>query len=341
MIRLLKEETTFDDSHPSLRERTEALGIAADPDDPLAIDAILAFLGQVEKSAAEEYFGDRLRKILLQADAKWVREALPRWKESRDEYFKSESILRDYQERDETTLTLDECRKKATALISVYGPEQVGEQTSALLKRFPDDPRLLFLTGFCLTKCNDDSGITMLQRAAESDRRCAKDAYEAIAWFQHGQGDHQQAQLNSERADEFEEREQEETEKLCELAPNEVRLSMSLLPQDIESTKAILKELKKVSRAYAYRKESPGWGISIDVLVLVAPLPSFVKSRDDFLRNQIALAAGALRRSPFTFVTVVTDDSSLARDLAQNPSLQIYFLSSTPTPIPYTKPTRT
>lgn len=334
LVRKLRWETDYDDSHPSLRERTDALGFSANPDDEKDVDALLNALDKVEVSAAEHYFGERLNKVLTQVDAKWNREALSWWKDERKEFLVSEKTLLDLADKDDSALTLEECQKKASAHMTVLTPSQAFQQVLVLQQRFPDDPKLLFYAGVCLAQANDRRALDFLTRAAESDLKFARRAFEYITVFHRESGDRQAARASDERADEIAAKEYEEYLKLCDLVPGETRHPANLSQQQIEETRNALKDLSKIVSGYAYQKKSDQMGLTADIAVLIVDVPKFVKSHDEFVRRQTEAASTALRSLPFDFVIVIDDESALARDLVNNGQYQVFVRT-------LSKPTKT
>jgi Zn-dependent protease with chaperone function len=156
----LARKTTLEDTHPSLRERLDALGEKP----ALALPAAGA--------AADRLLGASLERITREFDRRWHDGILPSWQERHREVQQARQKLvsLDTKHASGAELSLQEAYDRALLTESVGGDaEGCIVQLRALHERAPDDPVVHYTLGVRLLAREDESGMALLKRAMERD----------------------------------------------------------------------------------------------------------------------------------------------------------------------------
>jgi hypothetical protein len=331
LVRTLRSETVYEDSHPSIRERTEAMGIAANPDDPEAVDALMVMLGKVETSAAQVFFGDRLVPILEEFDRKWATEVQEAWKAQHAEYKDSAATLAKFEGRDPASLDESETVALVEAYGNWHGTKSATDTAVAAAKRFPTSAKLQFLAGYCLLERDDESGIPMLEQAAELDRKYRASVHEAIAGFWSDRGESRAARAAAIEASNQHEANQVAYERIITVQRADQLLAFGGKAEELSRIVSQLPQLKRITAAYAFRKHDQTVpDIFLDMVFLVAKLPTFVSDQNDFIANETNRAYELLGETNGVFVQITVPKLEAAKTLAQRPDLCVYSASGSP-----------
>ena len=143
--RNLLAETVYEDSHPCVRERSEALGIPADPNDPADIQRLYAAIGQVEESAADRYLGSLQDPLLREFNSAWVRENSLEWKESREYFIESRNKLEEFGNRDPRGMVSKEAYEYLLAHAGVHGVDESVDLAKSLADKHTDNADIQYL----------------------------------------------------------------------------------------------------------------------------------------------------------------------------------------------------
>lgn len=131
----LKRETSFEDTHPSLQDRIQALRSTTQLSEP------------VKHSAAKIWFGDQFQKIIGDFDREWMSTNGERWKKRHSYVVESKNKLTELKGKQLSDLDDDQLWQFATLT------EKFSEQTEALTlyrayqTRHPENPNAAFVIG--------------------------------------------------------------------------------------------------------------------------------------------------------------------------------------------------
>ncbi len=154
--RAMHEETHYADTHPSLKDRVDALG--AKPQLP----------GYPRKNAANAWLGKRNREIMAEFDQQWLNENGESWNE-RYEYVKtSNTRLEDFAARETKSLSDRELWDFAYLSNEFRSAEVALPLFKAYQQRHPDDPDPAYFIGHILLAQGDDAGLQELRLACNS-----------------------------------------------------------------------------------------------------------------------------------------------------------------------------
>jgi Zn-dependent protease with chaperone function len=152
----LARATALDDTHPSLRDRLQRLGVP----NPT--------LGASPSFAAEALFGRSTGALIGEVDQAWRTEVAPMWQARHQEVAQSRKLL---IETEADGLDDERLHTRAESLAELGRDDEALAIYQDLASRNANDPRAAFHIGRILVQRGDLEGLTMLSRAMEHDRR--------------------------------------------------------------------------------------------------------------------------------------------------------------------------
>jgi Zn-dependent protease with chaperone function len=186
----LAAETT--DTHPSLTERLDALGVDA--------SEILESREEAIVSAAEAYLGQLREELVGQVDRGWREAVRPAWREQWAEAEKGRDRLRELNGRNDN-LSLDELKECASLTAQLESSDAALPFYEQVLASQPDDAPSRFAVGRILLDRGDEQGLEHLDRAMEIDADAIFPACEVAHGFLHERGREEEAARYRERAE--------------------------------------------------------------------------------------------------------------------------------------------
>jgi Zn-dependent protease with chaperone function len=163
--RLLRNAGGYDDTHPSLKDRLDALG--ASPRLP-----------ERNASALEHFLAPDTEEILEACDRSYRETIASWWVARRRELLRGKDLLESYRKRPEESLTPAERRHRALLLETLSEEEKACNAFRRLEKDGDDHPELHYRLAQCLSSHRSDRILERLFRALESPYRFE----EARAW---------------------------------------------------------------------------------------------------------------------------------------------------------------
>ncbi len=281
---VLRSETIYHDSHPSTRERTEALGIPADPEDEGQVRAIEQMLKEEGAQAGPALFGENWPTLLKEFDAEWSKQVSVQWKERHKDVAYSRERLSQFEGRDVHTLSEKEAQEYLKHAGTVLGTKSVAQSAIDLAASHPSNADIQYFAGYSMLTRGEKSGIDFLVRAADMDPKIAHSAFEAIAHFHSEQGESLLASQAAEAAHKAEEQVGERYSRLYMCYPSDPIAEFGGDEAELSRVVALLPKFEKVKSAYAMRKvESNDPRVYLDVLALIVDRPTIVKDDDEYL----------------------------------------------------------
>ncbi len=149
----------YDDVHPSLAQRLDALGVEAEE------------LRPVERNAAEAYLGDAYRDVLDAFSAQWLAQTEQAWTEAQES-------LSGYRQRLEElvalraergALELGDWQEFAALLAVTAEKEDAIRECRSILDEHPDDVNTALQLGEMLLDDAELEGLGLVERAAADD----------------------------------------------------------------------------------------------------------------------------------------------------------------------------
>lgn len=300
----LRVKSHVTDSHPSLSERLESLGVRVDPDDKVEVERLVALhAGPLARSAGVELLGESFQKIVQEFNAEWAANNGRQWKVRRQEFADARKKL----ESEETTTLL-----KAVAQWTVGGPTQAWPQLQEALQTNPNDPETLFMAGSCALDLGKEEGLEYLKTASQS-RHWRVESLNRLCEYYANVGQHdefdavrddlQKAVTDREAYDSTVNR----LQKSDDITPNAVPIA------EIVDIDELAKKLKHLSQVFAFtRRPTADPSIVHTGLLFSFKVVGFVADVDVF-RQERAYELGALINfeSSVIWYTVTDRDKSV------------------------------
>lgn len=152
----LKRRTGFDDTHPCLTDRLNALGARA------------TLPGAIGATAAETLLGTFGATLESEFDRFWQENVQDWWRGRHQFVTESRSRLAELEATAATTeLSVDDALKRATLTEELADAATARPLYEALLQRAPENAEALFAVGRLKLASDDDAGIELLQRAGK------------------------------------------------------------------------------------------------------------------------------------------------------------------------------
>ncbi|HXH62397.1 MAG TPA: M48 family metalloprotease [Fimbriimonadaceae bacterium] len=324
LVATLKSKTVFEDSHPSVRERIEALGIPGDPEDQEAVDALIAMLGRVDNSAAEVFFGEHLQSVLDDVGSMWAASVGSLWKRSYEESQAAKSTIEKFEGRRLDSLSESETVEWISAKGAYFGEAETHDDALEAALRFPNNAVLQYFAGTCLRAADDDRAFAFYEAAANLDRKFEVDSLRAIAEFRASRGESFEARESAIIASEKAERRKKHIERLLGFGPGDELFPSEASPDEVERIVALLPRLNKVKRGYLYQRRDEVEGIRVEVLALVLSRPAYMSSEQEFEVKQLRSAYQLTGRPKGLYLMTFVERSKAARALESNCPNLIY-----------------
>jgi Zn-dependent protease with chaperone function len=239
----LAAETT--DTHPSLTERLEALGV--DPSE------ILESREEATVSAAEEYLGPWREELVGKVDRGWREAVRPAWQEQWAEAEKGRLRLQDLDGRN-GNLTLDELKERASLTAQLESSESALPLYQQVLASQPDDAPSQFAVGQILLDRDNEQGLAYLDRAMEIDADAIFPACEVAYGFLHEHGREEEASRYRERAERHVELLGEAQEERQDISVDDELEPHDLPDEVVDRIRSVVAQQEEIAEAYLVRK---------------------------------------------------------------------------------------
>ncbi|MEJ2407578.1 MAG: M48 family metalloprotease [Candidatus Thiodiazotropha sp.] len=161
----MEVETHYADTHPSLKDRVEALG--ADPQLP----------SYPKQSAANAWLGERNREIMAQFDQQWLSENGQSWSERYEYVSTSKARLDELTAKSIDDLSDQELWDYARLSNEFCSSDDALPLFRVFQQRYPEDPDPAYYIGHILLAQGDDSGLEQLRLACNSARLIEQATY--------------------------------------------------------------------------------------------------------------------------------------------------------------------
>jgi Zn-dependent protease with chaperone function len=241
---LLKRETGFADTHPSLADRLKALGVAPQPAAPVAESAAVAFLGEA------------LPELVQQMDMRWRSWAMPRWQQGYSEAAAARSDFQALQEKARLgPLDLSERRDLAKLTERFEDGAAAEPLYRALLVEHPADVVANYFLGRLLLSRGDEGGIALINAAMDVDASAVLPGCDLIFGYLQDQGRIEEAARYRERWIERHDLLQHDQSERSHLAERDRLLPHRLASEALADLVEQLRERREVQRAYLVEKE--------------------------------------------------------------------------------------
>lgn len=241
----LKRRTGFDDTHPCLTDRLNALGAAP------------ALPGAITSTAAETLLGTFATTLEAEFDRIWHENVRDWWRERHQYATESRSRLAELEAAAATgELSVDDAFKRATLTEELAAPAAALPLYEAVLQRAPEKAEALFAVGRLKLESDDDAGIELLQRAGRLDQTLAQvSGFQIVEYLRrHGRNAEARSHMDDLSA-------AGQRDDLARRERGQLLTSDTLLPHDLaaEAVQEIVEKLRtfpEVRIAWLVRKQT-------------------------------------------------------------------------------------
>lgn len=196
LIEALTEKTNNTDTHPCLTDRLKALGYIPGVQQEAAI-----FLA-IEISAAQEFLGDELEKVIEYFSQDGREKIATSWRQEYAKVQKQIAKLKDLNHKSQKQqLTQEEAIKQALLTLEFEGEDSVIPLLKEIVHRDAYLASANYLLGKILLKKQDATGIKYIERAIEQDSNIVIGGCQMICYFLKNKGKNNEAKSYEERAE--------------------------------------------------------------------------------------------------------------------------------------------
>jgi Zn-dependent protease with chaperone function len=186
--RSLAQETGYDDTHPSLAARLEALGLDAAALEEL-VERLAREQGRQGGTAAERYLGARQGELARQLDEEWCAEVVAAWRDRHRYVKESRRKLAALEEKALSgELTVEEAWSRAYWTAEFKGADEAVPLLREVVARRPRHADANFTLGQILIARGDASGVEYVERAMSAEPQGAPAGCQLLYAFFREQG---------------------------------------------------------------------------------------------------------------------------------------------------------
>ena len=261
----LARPAAVDDTHPSLVDRIQHLGLT--PDDVLrSASSNGASAGE---TAARAYLGDAETTFVEALDRDWREAIAPQWRERHAEAQEERRLLEELEARAEAEqLGLDDARTLA-GLSYDYRDEDVAlRRYRDVLELAPADAPAHFAVGQILLSRGDDSGLHHLEQAIENDPEAVVPACKSAFFYLLERGREEEAERYRERAEAHLDKIDAAAEERETVTVEDEFVPHDLAPDLVEQLRRPLETYEEIGAAYLVKKQVEHLGEEYPLYVL-------------------------------------------------------------------------
>lgn len=273
----LRDVTGYGDTHPALSDRLRALGVLPEKPDDAWFEAIVL---PPERTAAEEFLGERFSSLCLQLGDWAVEHGSERWQQRQKEAEAAAARAAEIAGKAaEGELSPGERVEWALTTYRSKGFEPAEPLMQACVDDGIADATLLYYLGFECVKRDREEGVVLLQRSSELDPEFAPAAQVQLAGFYRLRGQEEKLQEVRERSIEA-----HTLLAIDEEASIRFELGDEFVPTDLPdevltSLRQNLSGVKGLAQAFVARKVLPT-GRTANVVIVVPVVSTFSLSTD-------------------------------------------------------------
>jgi Zn-dependent protease with chaperone function len=244
----LRREPGVADTHPSLAERLEHLGISAE-------EAVRAAAANEGPSGAHAFLGLAEEALTTAIDRLWRDDVRGAWMERNAAIRGAERRLYELELRARhSELRLEDLRDRADLTEEVHGKEAALPFYERVLELDPEDPTANFVVGEALLGRGEERGLRQLERAMDASVRAVIPACEAAASYLEEKGRDEEARRYRERAAEHARILEAAADERAHFTSEDDVLPHDLPADDLATIQHAVAQCPAVDRAYLVRK---------------------------------------------------------------------------------------
>ena len=238
----MRFETHYADTHPSLKDRVEALGAAPQlPHYP-------------EVSAANAWLGERNREVMAEFDRQWLEENSKAWNERYEYVSHANSRLAELQKQAPASLDDQALWDLAVLSNEFRSSEDALPLFRAYQARHPDDPDPAYFIGHILLAQGDDAGLEQLRLACNNPRLIEQATYSGYHYLKE-KGDEEAAEAWWQTSSETNARYIEARQERDSVSLKDTLILPVISDDKLQQLIGQLRGLKQVGKAWLAQKQ--------------------------------------------------------------------------------------
>ena len=239
----LDAKPDLNDTHPSLAERLQALGVPARTHFAL------------ERSAADELLGPTLAALAAEQDRRWHEQVAPAWRE------RHQAVT---EERKRFDALEEEARGRELALEAAWERARLAESLDGrfaalplyrqLAERHPRHAPAVYAYGRMLVQGGDEQGVAIVEKAMALDAEAEQSGAELLFEFYRGRKDLAGMDRWHAKLDQLAGTRARAQAELTKFEPRDALQPHGVLAATLAKLAALVAEQRKVKRAWLVRK---------------------------------------------------------------------------------------
>ena len=247
--------TGYEDTHPALSDRLEAIGFAKNSQELTGLLGALIEADEKSESAESHYLKELPEDFLPWLNRLWRERIAPSWRETHEHIKQAQKRFDQLEEQAKTrALTLDEQWERVALLRVTRDHAATLPALDAILDEHPDHVSANFAKGAILLEQKNAEGVAHLEKAMQLDPEVTGIGSGLLSGFYFEQGDKQLAEAFRKRAFEYEERQRKEHEEAVTFSNDDRFLPHGLDEKAVKDLQAQLSRVHGLEEAFLVRK---------------------------------------------------------------------------------------
>lgn len=252
----LAQETGYDDTHPSLAARLDALGFDAAAREALVEELAREPASRPEETAAALFLGSAEEELAGRLDSEWFENVREFWRERHKYANESRKKLAALEEKARTEeLTVDEAWSRAYWTVEFKSEDEAIPILREIVARKPKHTQANFTLGQMLVERKDTAGVEHIERAMAVEPECVAAGCQILYGFFREQGRDAEAEAYRKRLFQHFDAETGAREERGGFSDGDALLPHALTPEQVEQIRKQLARISDVKVAYLARKE--------------------------------------------------------------------------------------
>jgi len=231
----------FSDTHPSLTQRLDALGVSPSLPEPIS------------QHAAKVWFGDSLSSVLSEFDDKWLEENTEGWKQRHEYVISSQQEIQSLHELAPNDMSDEQLWRRVVLWSEFKTNEETLDVISDYIARNPDDLDIYLMRGKMLCEAGNEAGLADLEKSLEN-KHTASTACEIAFYFLSNLNRKEEAEIWRSRAIEIDEANQKLHMEISKLNRGDKLTVAELSEEEAARLVEALKSSKLVKKAWVAKK---------------------------------------------------------------------------------------
>ena len=252
----LRRQTGINETHPALSDRIKAMaGLqGAETFDTFSEDE-LRKAWEVKRSAAQEYFQNKLPEFEQRMDLAWHHAYDGNWRILHGERAETRKQLDLLLAQDSNNLSEVELLQLCQLFVQIKPASEAIPVLKKALEKLPDNVSVNYSLGECLLQEGDFSGIAYLEKAMLLKPVYGHELCELIYKHLSAEGNEEQARVYLKRTQAYKAQLQQAARERAGLRSDDKFIAHSLQPQQVEAITNQFKGNKFIKRAFLVCKE--------------------------------------------------------------------------------------